>query len=99
MNASQTEINPDMPMGNDTFGYGRRICPGLQVAVESVWLVVVSVLSVFDVKPAADGELKGDQTWKYTSGILVHPYPFKLQIVPRYPDAEAMIRSGVVTGV
>jgi hypothetical protein len=99
MNASQTEINPDMPMGNETFGYGRRVCPGLHIGVESVWLVAVSVLAVFDVKPAVDGELKGDQLWKYTSGLLIHPYPFKLQIVPRGPDAETMIRSGVVTEV
>ena len=99
MNESQTEINSDMPMSIDAFGYGRRICPGLQVAVESVWLVAVSVLSVFDVKPAVDGELKGDQVWKYTSGLLIHPYPFKLQIVPRGLEAEAMIRGGVVTGV
>ncbi|RXW11946.1 hypothetical protein EST38_g13909, partial [Candolleomyces aberdarensis] len=99
MNASQTEINPDMPMGYETFGYGRRVCPGLHIGVESVWLMIVSVLAVFDVKSAVDGELEGNQFWKYTSGLLSHPYPFKLRIVPRNPDAEAMIRNGVVTGV
>ncbi|RXW20872.1 hypothetical protein EST38_g4984 [Candolleomyces aberdarensis] len=92
MNASQTEINHDMPMGYEAFGYGRRICPGLHIAVESVWLFAVSVLAAFDVKPA-DGESESEDFGKYTSGMLIHPYPFELRIVPRDPDVEAMVRS------
>ncbi|KAF6745976.1 cytochrome P450 [Ephemerocybe angulata] len=94
MNASQTKINEDMPMGYETFGYGRRICPGIQVAVESIWLVAISVLAVFDLRPV-EGAREGFV--KYSSGMLIHADPFKMRFVPRSQEAVELIRNGVST--
>ena len=38
------------------FGFGRRICPGRHLAEASLWIVVASVLAVFDVAPAKDAQ-------------------------------------------
>lgn len=80
-------------MGLDTFGYGRRICPGLETAVQSVWMIVISVLAVFDIDMPDE---VGNGFGKYTSHLISHPYPFKLKIRPRSKEAEALIKNGVV---
>lgn len=52
-------LNPDVRDPADiVFGFGRRICPGQYMAYDSMWIAIVSVLSVFDVLPVkdADGE-------------------------------------------
>lgn len=50
------------------FGYGRRACPGKNVATNSVWITVVSILASMDITKAVDehgsiiepsGEMKG----------------------------------------
>lgn len=33
------------------FGYGRRICPGVQTARPAMWLAVATLLSSFDIRP------------------------------------------------
>lgn len=40
------------------FGYGRRICPGQWLADNALWLLVASMLSVFDMVKATDAEGK-----------------------------------------
>jgi len=80
-------------MGYDAFGYGCRICPGLHIAVEELWLYIVTILAVFDV--GGEGLEQDENFGKYTSGLLIHPYPFKLRISPRSKEAEDMIRNGV----
>ena len=90
LNAGQTEIRDNAPTGYDVFGYGRRACPGSQSAVETIWAVVVSVLSAFRI-----GEGSGENFGKYTSAMLIHPYPFEVDIVPRSKEAEVLVRTGV----
>lgn len=94
LDSTQTEIKKDAPLGLEAFGFGRRVCPGMEIAIESVWLVVVSVLAVFDISKA-EGEQEG--FGEYTSGLIIHPHPFKINIVPRSKEAEALIRSSVIT--
>jgi cytochrome P450 len=91
LNADQTEIRDDAPTGYDVFGFGRRVCPGSQSAVETIWAVVVSVLSVFHI-----GEGRGENLGKYTSAMLIHPYPFEVHITPRSEEAEMLVRNGVL---
>lgn len=93
LDSTQTHIDKDALLGLDTFGYGRRICPGMETAIQSVWMIVMSVLAVFDVNKPDE---VGDDFGKYTSHLISHPYPFKLKIRPRSKEAEALIRSAVV---
>ncbi|KAG1821682.1 cytochrome P450 [Suillus subaureus] len=59
-------------LGQQQFGFGRRICVGKYLAEASVWIAMVSILAVFDVKKAMDefgGEI--DITPQYTPGVIM----------------------------
>ena len=34
------------------FGFGRRICPGRHLAEASIWITIVSILAVFQIRKA-----------------------------------------------
>lgn len=36
------------------FGFGRRVCPGRYLALNSVWLSLASILAVFDLELPVD---------------------------------------------
>ncbi|KAF7374700.1 O-methylsterigmatocystin oxidoreductase [Mycena sanguinolenta] len=75
------------------FGFGRRICPGQDYALATVWLFVVSVLSVFTVSKAKN-ELGEDieVEERYTStGLISQPLPFPYSISPRNSQAQILI--------
>ena len=38
-----------VPDPDVAFGFGRRLCPGRSMAMSTVWLVIASVLSSFDI--------------------------------------------------
>ncbi|KAI0340899.1 CyP450 monooxygenase [Trametopsis cervina] len=48
------EINKNVRNPEMAFGFGRRICPGRHLALETAFLVVSSVLHTFDVMPSVD---------------------------------------------
>lgn len=73
---------------NAAFGYGRRICPGKNLAELSLFLSMAMTLHVFDISPSA-GETPDSQ---YTGGTISHPKPFKCSIKPRSADAERLVR-------
>uniref|UniRef100_A0A8H7YBL7 O-methylsterigmatocystin oxidoreductase n=1 Tax=Psilocybe cubensis TaxID=181762 RepID=A0A8H7YBL7_PSICU len=53
------------------FGYGRRICPGRHLSDDSLYLIIASVLSVYNIKPPIDelgNPLKLEA--EFTSGFL-----------------------------
>lgn len=53
------------------FGFGRRICPGRFMAYESVWIVVATVVSMFDIERAKDASGQPiELTGEYTEGFL-----------------------------
>ncbi|KAL7278775.1 hypothetical protein ACG7TL_007784 [Trametes sanguinea] len=38
------------------FGFGRRVCPGRHLAYETIWIMITSVLSCFEIGKAKDGD-------------------------------------------
>ncbi|KAJ7240987.1 cytochrome P450, partial [Mycena rebaudengoi] len=47
------ELNPHVAPPDSAFGYGRsRICPGRHLAMSSMYIVIVSILSVFNISKA-----------------------------------------------
>ncbi|TFK43947.1 cytochrome P450 [Crucibulum laeve] len=75
------------------FGFGRRVCPGIHLADEFMWLLCVSVLAAFDIRPPVkDGE-SVMPTGKVLDGAICHPEPFECVIKPRSKAAEAVIRA------
>lgn len=61
-------INP-VPM--TAFGFGRRICPGRWLALDTIWIVAASVLSVYVImKPVDGGGQEVEPRVEYTSGLF-----------------------------
>ena len=53
------------------FGFGRRICPGRFLALETLWIVMACTLAVFEISPAVDED--GNEVppkEEYTSGVM-----------------------------
>ena len=41
-----------------TFGFGRRICPGQYMALDSMWFTIANVLALFEIKKEVDEDGK-----------------------------------------
>jgi len=82
-------------VANIVWGWGRRVCPGRQLAEAGIFMAIASVLAVFDVTQAHDekGEpIPVDAGW--TSGFIRRPLPFKCNITPRSEKARELIQNG-----
>ncbi|KAM6489945.1 Cytochrome P450 [Amanita muscaria] len=89
----------DGTLNDDTvdyaFGFGRRVCPGRHMADAMIWLMIATVLSVFNISKAKDenGNEIDIDVGAFTDAFISHPMPFKCSIVPRSQEAEASIRN------
>ncbi|GLB36242.1 putative cytochrome p450 [Lyophyllum shimeji] len=81
------------PLPEPAFGFGRRMCPGRWFAFDAMWIVVASILSVYEISKAVD---ENGQTIEpkveYESHLLSHPKPFKCRIVPRSHQTRSLIQ-------
>ena len=104
-------LNPDGSFRDDpiltsAFGFGKRICPGRHFVDATLFIVVTSLLSVFNIERACDTEdLPSD--YAYTGFLIRYvncsgglkiadlassrPKPFPVSIVPRDKRAEELI--------
>ncbi|KAF9647047.1 cytochrome P450 [Thelephora ganbajun] len=100
--ADPFEFNPERFLGDHpepeprvtAFGYGRRICPGLNLAQSSLWFACAMSLAVFDIEKYVDGfgnVVEPDTN--YTDGTISHPPPFKCTIKPRSEKSAALVAS------
>ncbi|EKM55877.1 uncharacterized protein PHACADRAFT_209389 [Phanerochaete carnosa HHB-10118-sp] len=91
-------LRDDVPLPTETFGYGRRICPGRYFAMDTLFLVVSSLLAVFNIEKAVDenGQVIEIRE-EFTQHIMSAPKPFKACFKPRHPGAESLIRSAVLS--
>ncbi|KAJ7864575.1 cytochrome P450 [Mycena olivaceomarginata] len=67
------------------FGYGRRVCPGRQIADSTVWITIVTMLYVFDIRKATgpDGHPIEPDLVLVNSAITSFPKPFVCDFIPR----------------
>lgn len=65
------------------FGFGRRRCPGMHVADNSVWTAVAQMLSTFDFLPEIIDGKECPPPVKYLPEMTRHPVPFRCRIQPR----------------
>ncbi|KAF8511558.1 cytochrome P450 oxidoreductase [Hysterangium stoloniferum] len=87
--------NPELDPHIYAFGFGRRRCPGIELADASVYIAVAMTLAVFDITPIRNpstGQVDMPEH-QYISGTVCHPKPFKCDITPRFPTAAVLIRS------
>lgn len=79
-------LNPDGTLNpavrdpsSAAFGFGRRICPGRHMALDSMWIAIACVLSLFEIKKAVgeDGkEITPDG--EYIRGFLMYVRAFPM---------------------
>lgn len=65
------------------FGFGRRACPGLHIAEQSLFATFATLLHTLDVVRAKDEEGKEVvPDIRLTSGLLAHllPFPYELRM-------------------
>ncbi|CAE6446806.1 unnamed protein product [Rhizoctonia solani] len=84
--------NPAPDPAMYAFGFGRRICPGNHIALQSLWLVISNTLANFEISKfrTPDGEEITPKE-EYTNGILSQPLPFKNSIKPRSSTSRALV--------
>ncbi|KDQ22138.1 hypothetical protein PLEOSDRAFT_36328 [Pleurotus ostreatus PC15] len=69
-----------------------RICPGRYFAMDTLWLSMASILSVYTIgKPVDESGRKVDIALKYKAGLNRHVLPFECSIKPRSREAEELI--------
>ncbi|KAI0704573.1 cytochrome P450 [Earliella scabrosa] len=74
------------------FGFARRLCPGKYLAENSLFILISTILAVFDIAPPRDAELDV----KFAAGLVSYPLPFKCSITPRSTSraSQVMYRVG-----
>ncbi|THU84659.1 cytochrome P450 [Dendrothele bispora CBS 962.96] len=74
------------------FGFGRRVCAGKGMAIDSVWIVMASILAVLDISKAVDET--GNEITPLVALVpesIKHPVPFKCHIKARSEAAMALL--------
>lgn len=77
------------------FGAGRRLCPGMHFAINSMFIALARVLWAFEIRPPLDEfgrEFQLDVSdYAYEDGRFTVPKPCKLRFLCRGPDIEAIV--------
>lgn len=66
--------------GHSSFGWGRRICPGADLAANSLFVALAKILWAFDISPREGVRY---DTFAYTEGFNIRPQKFECDIVIR----------------
>ncbi|EIM81916.1 cytochrome P450 [Stereum hirsutum FP-91666 SS1] len=73
------------------FGFGRRICPGMFLAENSIFTSIASLLYVFDILKAKDDNGTEIEPEVDYDGFICHAKPFPCRLVPRSKGVEALV--------
>jgi len=78
------------------FGAGRRICPGMHLAENSIFIVLAKVLWAFSIHaPLSDAGVEEEldtSDYAYEPGMMTVPTPYKLRFLPINEHREKVIR-------
>ena len=77
--------NPRLQDFDLPFGFGRRICVGMHLAKNSLFISIAQILWAFDILPiaGADGRLMLPDPWEFTNGFNSKPASFQCAVKPR----------------
>ncbi|GMF67658.1 unnamed protein product [Aspergillus oryzae] len=76
------------------FGFGRRVCPGRNLADSNLWLTIARTLAAFNIaKPIRDGK-EVDIQPEFQAGLISHPEPFDVDIKLRSAGHHELILAG-----
>ncbi|KAK0211390.1 cytochrome P450 [Desarmillaria ectypa] len=92
------ELPPD-PMA--AFGFGRRICPGRYLALNTAWIAIAYMASTLSIGKAvgSDGRIL-EPSDTYSGGLVSFPLSFKCSFKARSMQAQELIdaQSGIAMG-
>src|SRR5271155_5253709 len=77
-----------------SFGCGRRICPGMHLAENSLFITISRILWAFNILPGLDEngkEILADTEAYQPDVSITSPIPFKARFVPRNEDKRKQI--------
>ncbi|KAI0674628.1 cytochrome P450 [Trametes maxima] len=74
------------------FGFGRRICPGMSFAMNSIFIGIANMLYLFNISKAKDENGEEIVPEVDFRGFISHPVPFRCNIQPRSEEAAALIQ-------
>ncbi|KAJ7837531.1 cytochrome P450 [Mycena olivaceomarginata] len=82
----ENRVNGLNQIPDAAFGFGRRLCPGRFLAFDTLWIIVATMLTVYDISKEIDetGKVK-EPCAEFTPHLLSHPMPFGCSIIPRTP--------------
>ncbi|EGN99071.1 hypothetical protein SERLA73DRAFT_181862 [Serpula lacrymans var. lacrymans S7.3] len=83
--------HPELDPRTVSFGYGRRICPGIQLADSSVFISCAMSLAVFNMTKWVENGVEITPSAEDLPGTILHPALFKCTITLRSPEAEALV--------
>ena len=84
-------LDPQVPP-SPVFGWGRRRCPGIRIAEDTLFIVIASVLSTFDVTGATrTGSNNPLSPPKLVSSLLLRPDVFQLTLLPRSEKHKSLV--------
>lgn len=72
--------------GHSSFGWGRRICPGADLAVNSLFIALSKLVWAFDLVPTSEYD-----TFDYTDGFNIRPKSFQCMIRVRSPEHQKVL--------
>ncbi|KNG83645.1 putative O-methylsterigmatocystin oxidoreductase [Aspergillus nomiae NRRL 13137] len=78
------------------FGAGRRICPGMHLAENSLFITIACIIWAFDILPLLENGKVGTvdvSDAAYEKGANTLPKPSKLRFVPRSSTVETTLRT------
>ncbi|OCH87155.1 cytochrome P450 [Obba rivulosa] len=83
---------PELDPRQIAFGFGRRICPGLQFADWSIFVQCAMALAVFDISKVVENGEVIEPKIEYTTTSISHPLPWRYSLRPRSAKTEALVR-------
>ncbi|KAJ7139436.1 cytochrome P450 [Mycena epipterygia] len=81
-------------MGHATFGFGRRICVGMNFASQVLFIQMAMILWAFDFEKPLDANgvpITPNKDECVDAGVVALPAPFETKFVPRRRDIRSII--------
>jgi len=75
--------------GHSSFGWGRRICPGADLAANSLYIALAKLIWAYDILPI---EGKQYDIFAYTDGFNVRPKPFECIVRVRSEQHQEVLQ-------
>ncbi|KAE9389979.1 cytochrome P450 [Gymnopus androsaceus JB14] len=97
-NDNEIDIPGTYGQGRVLYGFGRRMCMGMHVANQALFIDMATILWAADINPTKDDKgnlILPSKDACVNEGIVVRPVAFPCTVMPRTADAMAMVMQAV----